>query len=311
VEAHGAEETLAVGSMLQPDIALVDLALSPDCSLVAELRIACPSTRVIAVSNPGEHPGAVLEALALGAVGSVDRELPALELGRALTSSSVHAPVVTPEVVGFLLDDYLDLRAGKRSHELATIKALAAALEVRDSGTGKHLHRVAALASACMGMIDASLADSEDVSYGFMLHDIGKIGVPDDILRKPGPLDPGELDIMRRHPEMGMKIVEPAGFPPATVDIILNHHERWDGTGYPRGLARDDIPITARAFAIADAYDAMTSDRPYRPAMTRDSVLEFINDASGRAYDPDIVDAFVGLDPVMTGPALKGVSTAH
>jgi HD-GYP domain-containing protein (c-di-GMP phosphodiesterase class II) len=104
---------------------------------------------------------------------------------------------------------------------------------------------------------------------------------------------------MRRHPEMGMKIVEPAGFSSATVDIILNHHERWDGSGYPRGLAREDIPITARAFAIADAFDAMTSDRPYRTAMVRERVLEVIRDASGSAYDPDIVDAFVDLDPVI------------
>ena len=298
VRAHGPEETLAVGRMLRPDVVLVDLDLSPDCSLVAELRIACPSTRVIAVSHPGQRRHAVIEALALGAVAGLDREPAALDLDRALATSA-DAPVVGPELVGFLLDDYLDLRAGKRSAEIATIKALAAALEVRDSGTGKHLHRVAALAHACMGVIDPSLARNEDVSYGFMLHDVGKIGVPDEILNKPGPLDHWEVEIMRRHPEMGMKIVEPAGFSSATVDIILNHHERWDGSGYPRGLAREDIPITARGFAIADAFDAMTSDRPYRTAMARERVLEVISDAAGSAYDPDIVDAFVDLDPVI------------
>jgi HD-GYP domain-containing protein (c-di-GMP phosphodiesterase class II) len=297
VRAHGPEETLAVGRMLRPDVVLVDLDLSPDCSLVAQLRIACPSTRVIAVSHPGQ-PRAVIEALALGAVAGLDREPAALDLDRALATSA-DAPVVGPELVGFLLDDYLDLRAGKRSAEIATINALAAALEVRDSGTGKHLHRVAALANACMGVIDPSLARNEDVSYGFMLHDVGKIGVPDEILNKPGPLDQWEFEIMRRHPEMGMKIVEPAGFSSATVDIILSHHERWDGSGYPRGLAREDIPITARAFAIADAFDAMTSDRPYRTAMGRERVLEVISDAAGSAYDPDIVDAFVDLDPLI------------
>jgi putative nucleotidyltransferase with HDIG domain len=311
VHAHRAEETLAVGRMLRPDVALVDLDLSPDCSLVAELRIACPGTRVIAVSNPGRRPDAVIEALALGAVAGLDREPTVLDLERALATSSVDGPVVGPEFVGVLLDDYLDLRAGKRSAEVATIKALAAALEVRDSGTGKHLHRVAALANACMSVIDASLARNEDVSYGFMLHDVGKIGVPDEILNKPGPLDHWEFEIMRRHPEMGIKIVEPAGFSSATVDIILNHHERWDGSGYPRGLMREDIPLTARAFAIADAFDAMTSDRPYRTAMSRERVLEVICDAAGSAYDPDIVDAFVDLDPVIDLTGAAGVPTTR
>jgi len=299
VHAHRAEETLAVGRMLRPDVALVDLDLSPDCSLVAELRVACPGTRIVAVSDPGQPPDAVIEALALGAVAGLARAPTPLDLERALATSSVDAPVVGPEHVGFLLDDYLDLRAGRRSAEVATIKALAAALEVRDSGTGRHLHRVAALANACMSVIDPSLARNEDVSYGFMLHDVGKIGVPDEILNKPGPLDHWEFEVMRRHPEMGMKIVEPVGFSSATVDIILNHHERWDGSGYPRGLARENIPVTARAFAIADAFDAMTSDRPYRTAMARERVLEVISDAAGSAYDPDIVDAFVDLDPVI------------
>jgi response regulator RpfG family c-di-GMP phosphodiesterase len=313
VTAHGPEETLAVSRMLRPDIALVDLDLSPDLSLVAELRTTCPGTRVVAVSDPGQRPQAVVEALALGAVAGVDRHAAILELDRVLTASGVDAPVVAPEVVSFLLDDYLDLRAGRRSAELATIKALAAALEFRDSGTGKHLHRVTALAHSCMGAVDSTLARSEDVSFGFLLHDVGKIGVPDNILNKPGPLDHREFEIMRRHPEMGMKIVEPAGFSSATVDIILNHHERWDGAGYPRGLARDDIPVTARAFAIADAFDAMTSNRPYRQAMASDRVLEVISDAAGRAYDPDIVDAFVGLDGLvdLTEPAAPAPSTAH
>ncbi|MGH2734452.1 MAG: HD-GYP domain-containing protein, partial [Actinomycetota bacterium] len=129
----------------------------------------------------------------------------------------------------------------------------------------------------------------------FMLHDVGKIGVPDSILQKPGPLTSNEWVIMRSHPELGVKIVEPIGFSSTTTDIILRHHERWDGLGYPNGLRGLEIPLAARAFAIVDAYDAMTSNRPYRDAMTEDEAIAVIESERGRAFDPDIVDVFMSL----------------
>jgi HD-GYP domain-containing protein (c-di-GMP phosphodiesterase class II) len=101
---------------------------------------------------------------------------------------------------------------------------------------------------------------------------------------------------MRAHPELGVRIAESGGFSSETLDVILNHHERWDGLGYPRGLRRDEIPLCARAFSVADTYDAITSNRPYRTAMSRGDALQILRSATGLAYDPDVVDAFVGLD---------------
>jgi HD-GYP domain-containing protein (c-di-GMP phosphodiesterase class II) len=127
------------------------------------------------------------------------------------------------------------------------MEALAAAVEMRDAVTGLHLRRVTDLAVKCIERVDADLAKNEDVRYGFTLHDIGKIGVPDAILNKHGPLDDGEWQVMRQHPEMGQKIVQPIGFGSAMTEILLCHHERWDGNGYPYRLTRDEIPVSARS----------------------------------------------------------------
>jgi HD-GYP domain-containing protein (c-di-GMP phosphodiesterase class II) len=128
-----------------------------------------------------------------------------------------------------------------------------------------------------------------------MLHDVGKIGIPDAILNKPGPLDTDEWTVMQGHPEMGIRIVDPVGFGDATTDIILSHHEHWNGNGYPNRLRGDEIPLAARVFAVADAYDAITSDRPYRPAAPKTIALDEIRRDAGQRFDPDIVDLFVGL----------------
>jgi putative two-component system response regulator len=175
------------------------------------------------------------------------------------------------------------------------IEALAAAVEVRDQCTGEHLQRVTALAQKCLEEAEPSLAMSPDVRYGFMLHDVGKIGVPDAILNKPGPLDRTEWSVMQRHPQIGVDIVGPVGLSDRATQIILCHHERWNGSGYPNGLSKDEIPLTARAFAVADAYDAMTSDRPYRNAMSRGDALQIIKASAGRTFDPDMVDVLVGV----------------
>ncbi|MGH2819955.1 MAG: HD-GYP domain-containing protein [Actinomycetota bacterium] len=172
----------------------------------------------------------------------------------------------------------------------STIEALAAALEMRDVCTGRHVHRVTRLATDCLLRIDPEFAEDEEVTFGFMLHDVGKIGVPDAILNKPGPLSPSDWEVMHRHPEMGVKIVAPLGFTSTATDVILHHHERWDGKGYPHGLAGEDIPITARAFAVVDAFDAMTSDRPYRSALDVSDAVDILRSGRGSQFDPDMVE---------------------
>ncbi|MGH2694223.1 MAG: HD-GYP domain-containing protein [Actinomycetota bacterium] len=296
VAAASSAEAIELAGKFAPDLALIDLELSPNCSLVAGLRALCPDTRVIVLAERGGGDAfALVKALASGAVGAIYKEASLEDLARVLRRSSTTTPVVPEEAVGLLLGSYLDALTEKRGRDFAVIEALAAAVEVRDLATGAHLGRVARLASACMERVDASLAKNEEVSYGFTLHDIGKIGVPDAILNKPGPLSSDEWEIMRRHPEIGTKIVEPIGFPSSTTEVILCHHERWDGGGYPHGLRRDEIPISARVFSVSDAYDAMTSDRPYREAMPHEAALSLIQGEARRAFDPDVVDAFLGL----------------
>ncbi|MDQ4143703.1 MAG: HD domain-containing protein [Actinomycetota bacterium] len=287
-------EVLEHGIKTKPDVAVIDLALSPDCSVVTGLHKACPETRIIVLAErDGSEADAMVKALAAGAVGAIYKESSLESLIRALETSTRATPVVADEAAGVLLGSYVDALSNKRQRDLATIQALAAAVEARDLGTGRHLRRVTDLASDCMERIDLDLARNEEVSYGFMLHDVGKVGIPDAVLNKPGPLDDREWTTMRKHPQIGLEIVEPIGFSKAATDVILCHHERWDGTGYPLGLQGEQIPIVARAFSVADAYDAMTSDRPYREAMSDEDALEVIDLEAGTRFDPEVVESFV------------------
>jgi putative nucleotidyltransferase with HDIG domain len=289
-----AAEALDVGAKLHPDVAIVDLELSPDCALVVGLHALCPETRIIVLSDRGADRGErMVKALAAGAVGAMYKEDSLDYLYRAMQVSTRATPVVAEEAAGLLLNSYLDAMNEKLGRDLATIQALAAAVEARDYRTGRHLKRVTELARTCMAKIDGELAANEVLAYGFILHDVGKIGIPDAVLNKPGPLDETEWASMRRHPEIGVNIVKPIGFSPTATDIILSHHERWDGSGYPNGLSREEIPITARAFSIADAYDAMTSDRPYRTAMSKSEAKLAIRLDRSHRFDPDVVEAFL------------------
>ncbi len=306
IEAHGngavlatvsePEELLALGLKVAPDVAVVDLALSPDCSIVSRLHEACPEARIIVLADrEGDETEGLVKALASGAVGAIYKESSLENLAKALMTSSRQTPVVPEDAAGLLLGSYVDALSDKRERDLATIEALAAAVEARDTGTGRHLKRVTDLATACLEKIDPALARNEEVAYGFMLHDVGKVGIPDAVLNKPGPLDEGEWETMRRHPEIGLRIVEPIGFSSNATDVILHHHERWGGGGYPNGLKGDEIPIVARAFSVADVYDALTSDRPYRAAWDQERTLELIGAESGARFDPAVVDTFIDL----------------
>jgi len=175
------------------------------------------------------------------------------------------------------------------------VEVLAAAVEMKDAGTGGHIYRTAILASACLEQVDPKLAEHSEINYAFLLHDIGKIGVPDSILNKPGPLDANEWNVMRKHPEMGAKLVVPLGFDDVVTDVILHHHERWDGSGYPFGLSENDIPLPARVLAVADAYDAMTCERPYSTPVEMDDALTIIELSADKHFDPEIVDVFLKI----------------
>jgi len=204
---------------------------------------------------------------------------------------------------------YAEERKQRRAAELAleqlgdsystTVRALAAALELRDDETGGHAERVTRLALELARSIDPGLLDDPQVEYGFLLHDLGKIGVPDSILLKPGPLTKREQETMRDHPILGERIVARVPYLRGTArQIVAAHHERWDGDGYPRRLRTTGIPQCARIFAVVDAFDAMTNERPYRAAMKIDHALAEIKRYRGSQFDPVVVEAFLSLQEV-------------
>jgi putative nucleotidyltransferase with HDIG domain len=188
-----------------------------------------------------------------------------------------------------------------RSQELqrsymATVRALSNAVEARDAYTGKHAERVTAYCIEIARETGLTLADSGSTEFGFLLHDIGKVAIPDAILYKPGPLTDKERALMAQHPVIGAEIVRGIEFLSEAIDVVRSHHERWDGGGYPDQLRRERIPMAARVFAVADVLDALTTDRPYRPASPLPEVREMIAAESGTHFDPDVIEAFRAID---------------
>jgi putative nucleotidyltransferase with HDIG domain len=191
-------------------------------------------------------------------------------------------------------------RERRLSHALAesyehTLVGWCRALDLRDRETEGHSARVTELAVRLARRMGLSGEDLEHIRRGAMLHDIGKIGVPDAILHKPGPLGDDEWAVMRRHPEFAYSMLAPIEFLHPVLDIPYCHHERWDGSGYPRGLTGDQIPLAARIFAVVDVWDALVSDRPYRTAWSRKQAATYLRAHAGGLFDPDVVHAFLAL----------------
>ncbi|WP_354700299.1 Cyclic di-GMP phosphodiesterase response regulator RpfG [Paraconexibacter sp. AEG42_29] len=194
-----------------------------------------------------------------------------------------------------------------RASYVATVRALANAVEARDAYTGKHAERVAAYGLAIARQAGLKLADDPQVEFGFLLHDIGKVAVADAILFKPEPLSPGERSLMELHPVVGWEILRDVDFLGEAKDVVRSHHERWDGRGYPDGLAGEDIPPAARVFAVADTLDALTSDRPYRPGRSFDEARVIIAEGDGSQFDPVAAAAFAALP----NSTLEAIAEAH
>lgn len=176
-----------------------------------------------------------------------------------------------------------------------TLAVLGDALELRDQDTMGHTERVVALSEAIGQELGLSDDELTHLRWGAYVHDLGKIGVPDAVLRKPGPLTPEEWELMQRHPEQGYHLLERLFFLSDALDVVRYHHERFDGKGYPLGLSGEEIPLLARIFAVADAYDAMTNDRPYRTAMTAKAAITEIQRHSGTQFDPKVAESLVRL----------------
>ena len=176
-----------------------------------------------------------------------------------------------------------------------TLEALGSAIDTRDLGTHAHSRRVRGYSLVIARAHGVPERDLRDVEHGVLLHDIGKIGIPDAILLKPGPLTPAEWQIMRTHPDIGRQLLERIPFLKGAVPIVYHHHERWDGTGYPMGLRGEAIPLGARIFAVADALDAMTFDRPYSRAISMGAARAEVQRCAGAHFDPAVVRTFCSL----------------
>jgi putative nucleotidyltransferase with HDIG domain len=181
-----------------------------------------------------------------------------------------------------------------------TIEGWARALELRDQETEGHTKRATEMTlrlALAMGMDDAEL---EHVRRGALLHDIGKMSIPDSILLKNGPLTEEEWELMRRHPSYAFEVLSPIAYLRQALDIPYCHHEHWDGTGYPRGLKGEEIPLAARIFSLADIWDALHSDRRYHSAWPEQKIREYIRSLSGTQFDPQVVEAFLNMEPAIT-----------
>lgn len=191
--------------------------------------------------------------------------------------------------------ELLTAHEGLKEANMATIKALIVGEEARDPYLTGHSRRVTECAMAIADKMNISDADKQHIEYAGYLHDIGKIGISDAILHKPGQLNEEEWKIIKRHPQKALDILAPLNFLPEEKIIIRHHHERYDGGGYPDGRKGKDIPLGSRIMAIADSFDAMNSKRPYRPPLSKEKIISELKTSSGTQFDPEITDIFLGM----------------
>lgn len=198
-------------------------------------------------------------------------------------------------VPGYLFDRQRSLLKDLAKANGETLLALVSALDLRERNTRMHSQRVRDYALLIADRLGVDERGKRALEFGALLHDVGKIAVPDNILLKPGKLTVEEWEEMRKHPSVGSRIVHRIGFLQEAAAIVRSHHEHFDGTGYPEGLKGDQIPLGARIFMVADVYDALTSRRSYRVPMSHEDALAVIREGSGRHFDPQVVDAFLRL----------------
>ena len=295
----------------RPDVIVLDLRMPGmgGVELCTRLKANPRTAEIPIVLLTGADPEEARRAQRAGAAALVRKPFSPLELLAVVEAVAGHATVprrprrvkaADQELLLYARDlrHILEIERGQRAllqeSYLATVTSLASALESRDLRTARHAKRVPRYAVELLDVVDPGRLEREPgIQYGFLLHDIGKIAIPDQILQKPGPLTRGERRRMQTHTVLGeqmlggVAVLEGEG-----LRVVRSHHERWDGHGYPDRLAGSTIPLAARIFAVADALDAMTSDRPYRRAIRWAAARDEILTQSGKQFDPEVVDAF-------------------
>ena len=297
--AKSGSEALANIQKQVPDLVLLDVMMPgmdghEACRLIkADPRVAhVPVIFCTAMTEEGDEA----KGFALGAIDYITKPVrPTVVQARVRTHLALANQARTVrEEVRKAHKDLLDSR-------LRSLMMLGKAAEFKDNETGLHVARMAKYAETLARASGWNDENCETLLHVAPMHDIGKISTPDSILRKPGKLDPEELSVMREHCRKGGDIIERASTDTPLFrmarDIALYHHEKWDGTGYPHGVAGEAIPLSARVAAIADVFDALTTARPYKDAWTTDKAFEFLREQAGKHFDPALVEAFVALRP--------------
>ncbi len=289
-----------------PELVLSDMRM-PDKDglwLLDEIRRRYPDVAVIMLTGFGDTETAV-DCLKRGALDYLLKPPRVLDLVRAVERALGRQ---RNDVERRRYQNELEERVREQTRDLerafdevatayqSTLSALVAALDAREQETGDHSQRVVRFTLAIAERMGIRSPQIDDVGRGALLHDIGKIGVTDAILLKPGPLTPDEWTLMRKHPEIGYEIIRHIPFLGEAAPIVLSHQERWDGTGYPRGLRREEIVLGARIFAVADTLDAIVSDRPYRKGSPFETARQEIVRCAGTQFDPVVVEAFLSVD---------------
>lgn len=303
------------------DLVLSDIVMPEmdGLKLLAELRLDDPDVPVIMVTAMHDISIA-LEAIRAGAYDYILKPFEKDQLYLSVRRALEHRRLVLENRT---YQSDLEQLVAERTQQLSialqdleqsydyTLEALGGALDAKDAETEGHCQRVTAFTITIAKAMGVDKGLLRHIARGAFLHDIGKMGVPDSILRKPGPLTPREREIMRRHCDIGYSVLERIPFLKEAAEIVLSHQEFYDGTGYPRGLRGEQIPLGARIFAVADTLDAMISDRPYRKALSVAHARGEIKRCSGTQFDPAVVEVFLALPDTLWSELRENIGTPY
>jgi cyclic di-GMP phosphodiesterase len=301
-EASSAED--ALDRLRRDDYQLVisDITMSgmSGLEMIPHVKAISPETVIVMISGMQTIESAI-NALRLGAFDYLMKPFDLRQAEAAVSRAlNHHELIVAKRLYETQLEDLVAQRTAELDEALgslenayrSTLKALTAALETRDAETHGHSERVVTFSLRLGREYGLNAQEMKALEFGSLLHDIGKIGVPDAILRKPAKLTDEEWILMREHPIHGQQILRGIKFLQGAAKVVAQHHEKWDGSGYPLGLVGEDIDICARIFSVADAFDAITSDRVYRKGRSYEAAAGELNEWSGRQFDPRVVEAF-------------------
>jgi putative two-component system response regulator len=296
-------QSVAVYEAFKPDLIVLDLHMEPcdGFQVLRDLRPLVPAGAYvpILVLTGDITQEACERALTEGAMDFLAKPFSAQEIVLRV-KNLLHTRLLHVEL--HAERDHLEERVLERTAELEDarneiLERLALASDFRDDETGEHNHRVAKLTTQLAMGVGIPAEEAELMGRAALLHDVGKIGIPDTILLKPGPLTAEERDVMQTHTVTGGSILKDSRAPLLRMAEVIatSHHEKWDGTGYPSGLVGESIPLPGRIVAVADVYDALTHERPYKKAWSREEALKHIKDLAGVQFDPNVVTALLGI----------------